>query len=56
MWHHFLGLLPKPTVMFYTGLAFLIPFSIYHLNRKLHGYGDPPWKQNEKGIDEDSDP
>ncbi|MBT2217770.1 hypothetical protein KK120_18320 [Virgibacillus dakarensis] len=53
MWKHFLGLLPEPIVIFYTILAFLVPLIVYKLNRKLHRFGDPPWKKKEKGVDED---
>lgn len=28
-------------------LAFLIPYVVYKLNRRLHKYGDPTWKQEE---------
>lgn len=31
-----------------TGLAFLIPYIIYKVNRLLHDYGDPPWKKDEQ--------
>lgn len=29
-------------------LAFAIPYSVYKINIRLHEYGDPPWKKDEK--------
>ncbi|MEW9676094.1 hypothetical protein ABRT01_07920 [Lentibacillus sp. L22] len=54
MWTRILELLPEPIVIFYTIVAFLVPLVIYKINRKLHRFGDPPWKEDEKGVDEDA--
>ncbi|WP_176555774.1 hypothetical protein [Virgibacillus ndiopensis] len=54
MWDKYMGGLADSLVIFCTVLAFLIPFTIYKLNRKLHGFGDPPWKKDEKGVDENT--
>lgn len=28
-----------------TVLSFVIPYTVYKVNRRLHDYGDPPWKR-----------
>ncbi|WP_188455077.1 hypothetical protein [Virgibacillus oceani] len=52
MWTKYLGGLDDILVLICTVLAFLIPLIIYKVNRKFHGFGDPPWKEKEKGVDE----
>ncbi|WP_106494709.1 hypothetical protein [Lentibacillus sp. Marseille-P4043] len=54
MWKDILGLLDETTLIVCAVLAFLVPFITYKLNRKLHNFGDPPWKKEEKGTDEKS--
>lgn len=34
--------------LFCTLLAFVIPFTIYKINEKIHLNSDPPWKQEDK--------
>jgi len=48
MWRDILGHLPEKLVLFCTALSFLIPYSIYKINSKLHEYGDPSWKREER--------
>lgn len=31
-----------------TILSFAIPYSVYKINKRLHAYGDPPWKKEEQ--------
>jgi hypothetical protein len=40
--------LPGLSVYWTAVLAFVIPYSIYKINDKLHQLGDPPWKKNNK--------
>ncbi|MGY0694615.1 hypothetical protein ACW2QC_17850 [Virgibacillus sp. FSP13] len=54
MWKDILGLLNETTLIVCAVLAFLVPFITYKINRKLHNFGDPPWKKEEKGKDEKS--
>lgn len=44
----FLGFLPGKLIFICTLLAFLIPFSVYKVNQKLHENGDPAWKKEEQ--------
>lgn len=43
-----LGFLPGKLVLICTLLAFLVPFSVYKINQKLHENGDPTWKKEEE--------
>jgi hypothetical protein len=44
MWQTIIGRLPANSIIISALLSVLIPFSIYKLNKVLHKYGDPPWK------------
>ncbi|GIP64532.1 hypothetical protein J32TS6_30870 [Virgibacillus pantothenticus] len=44
--------LPSIETFIYTALAFIIPLVIFKINQKFHKYGDPPWKKEEKGENE----
>ena len=44
-----IGYIPPWSVLIGTFLSFAIPMLVYYANKKLHEYGDPPWKKNEKG-------
>ncbi|MFD1171159.1 hypothetical protein [Oceanobacillus picturae] len=48
MLENLMGRLPEKLIMVCTVLAFLVPYAIYKVNQKLHKYGDPPWKKEEK--------
>ncbi|MBP1970451.1 hypothetical protein J2Z83_002572 [Virgibacillus natechei] len=48
MWESMLGRLPQNLVIVCTVLTFLVPYSVYKINQKLHKYGDPPWKKDDK--------
>ncbi|MDM5333855.1 hypothetical protein QUF56_11510 [Ureibacillus composti] len=37
-----------------TFLAFVIPFTIYKINEKIHMSTDPPWKQEDRKNQESS--
>lgn len=43
-----MGLLPGKLIFICTTLSFLIPFSVYKVNQKLHENGDPTWKKEEQ--------
>lgn len=47
MWDQIVGALPNKLILLCTILSFLIPYIIYKINAKLHGFGDPPWKREE---------
>jgi hypothetical protein len=34
-------------------LTVLIPWSVYVINKKLHKYGDPPWKSTNEQQEQD---
>jgi hypothetical protein len=38
-------------IIFSTLLSILLPLLTYKLNQKIHNYGDPPWKRQEKSDD-----
>lgn len=42
----FLLSITDPVRIISTMLSFIIPFTIYHVNKKLHQHGDPPWKKD----------
>jgi len=48
MWERILGYIPTGAILTCTILSFVIPVSVYYINQKLHEYGDPPWKKEEK--------
>ncbi|HLR51721.1 MAG TPA: hypothetical protein VK072_02485 [Candidatus Avamphibacillus sp.] len=48
MWEQIAGYLPKKIVIVCTILSFLVPYSIFKINSKLHEIGDPPWKQEKE--------
>lgn len=39
-------ILLDPIVMISTLLLIIIPVTVQYVNRYLHKYGDPPWKEN----------
>lgn len=43
LWGH----LPNGLVFLGAVLSFAIPWMVYKTNRKIHQYGDPPWKTEE---------
>jgi hypothetical protein len=45
----FLGFLPDKMVLIFTLIAWLAPFTVYKINKKLHEKGDPPWNKEENG-------
>ncbi|WP_217587828.1 hypothetical protein [Lentibacillus saliphilus] len=47
LWKQILLTFQEWLIIFCTILAFVIPFTIYKINQKLHEYGDPPWKKEE---------
>jgi hypothetical protein len=49
VWDFLLGFLPKNLVIICTVLAFLVPYSVFKVNQKLHENGDPPWKKDNHG-------
>lgn len=46
-----IGFLPDKLVLTCTVISFVLPYSIYRLNRKLHEVGDPAWKKADQKID-----
>jgi len=40
-----MGFLPDKLILICTVLAFVIPYSVHKVNRKLHESGDPTWKK-----------
>jgi len=54
MWENIIGFLPNKLILICTVLSFLIPYSIYKINAKLHEIGDPPWKREEEQINQSS--
>ncbi|WP_162985882.1 MULTISPECIES: hypothetical protein [Virgibacillus] len=38
--------LPDWRQIYYTAIAFVIPFLLYQINKRLHHYGDPSWKKD----------
>lgn len=40
--------LPSLFTLFFTLLAFLIPYLTYKINQKIHSNVDPPWMVEEK--------
>jgi hypothetical protein len=51
MWERALGYIPPFAVLLSALLSAIIPWSIYVINKKLHKYGDPPWKNSEQDDD-----
>ncbi|PYI51208.1 hypothetical protein [Paenibacillus flagellatus] len=45
LWGH----MPSGMVLFCAILSWLIPFTIYRFNRRLHEWGDPAWKRDASG-------
>ncbi len=39
---------PTTSVLVNAALAALIPWIVYTINRALHRYGDPAWKQEDR--------
>lgn len=39
--------LPTPFTLFFTLLAFVIPYTTYKINQTIHKQIDPPWKMEE---------
>ncbi|WP_249871713.1 hypothetical protein [Oceanobacillus saliphilus] len=48
MWEMIKEGLPDARGMFFTFIAFFVPYMIYKINTKLHKDGDPPWKVEER--------
>lgn len=48
MWEQIIGYLPEKLVLICTVLSFLVPYTIYKINAKLHEFGDPSWKREEE--------
>lgn len=48
MWEQIIGYLPEKLVLSCTVLSFLVPYTIYKINTKLHEFGDPSWKREEE--------
>lgn len=48
MKHLFLNSITDATRVICNILAFVIPYIIYIINKRLHEYGDPPWKKDQK--------
>lgn len=42
------GAFSESLIIICTVLSFLIPYSVYKINTKLHDIGDPPWKKEDK--------
>ena len=40
------GYIPSGAVWFCALFSALIPMTFYYINKKLHEYGDPPWKKD----------
>ncbi|WP_172597823.1 hypothetical protein [Ureibacillus thermosphaericus] len=40
--------LPTTYAIVCTVFAFLVPFTVYKINEKIHIVMDPPWKQEER--------
>ena len=40
------GFLPQNLILICTVLAFVVPYSVYKINQKLHENGDPAWKKD----------
>ncbi|WP_164670181.1 hypothetical protein [Virgibacillus doumboii] len=47
MWNILQDRLPEMWVFFGAFLVFVIPYTVFKVNEKLHDYGDPPWKNSE---------
>lgn len=52
MFERFWGYIPTGAVWFSALFSSLIPMIIYFINKKLHEYGDPPWKKDENSKSE----
>ena len=48
MWNIILEHLPGKLTIICTILAYVIPFSVYKINRKLHKDNNPPWKKEQE--------
>lgn len=44
----FMESITEPLRVFCNILAFVVPYVIYKVNNRLHEYGDPPWKKEDK--------
>ncbi|MFD2760242.1 hypothetical protein [Lentibacillus juripiscarius] len=49
MWSMLLDRIPDVWVFLNALFVFIIPYTIYKVNQKLHQHGDPPWKKENKG-------
>lgn len=47
LWNLFIDSITNWTRVFCNILAFVVPYTIYKINLKLHEHGDPPWKKDE---------
>ncbi|MCT2536450.1 hypothetical protein NC661_03675 [Aquibacillus koreensis] len=48
MWNFIIERMPGTLSIICTVLAYLIPYTVYKINKTLHKYGDPPWMKDEK--------
>lgn len=48
------GFLPDKLVLVCTGIAFVMPYAIHRVNKKLHETGDPTWKQKSRNTMDES--
>lgn len=46
MWNIIIERLTDVTTMICTILSFVIPFTIYKINKIFHQHTDPSWKKN----------
>lgn len=47
MWDFIIGRLPSKLILINAVFSLFIPLGIYKLNKVLHKFGDPPWKNNQ---------
>lgn len=49
MWHLFIESITDIQRVITNILVFVIPYTVYKVNQRLHKKGDPPWKQGTAG-------
>jgi len=45
MWKEIASRWPTTETLVYAALSALVPWVVYTVNKKIHKYGDPPWKK-----------
>ena len=50
----FIGFLPGKLILICTIIAFVVPYSVYKINEKLHEDGDPAWKKADREAEQKS--